>query len=62
MRDLLFLELINFVDKIILEKSRIIIEAAKNTPKALKIRGKFPEILWNMRNPNKVFGVHDKII
>jgi len=39
-----------------------IIEAAKNTPKTLKIRGKFPEILWNMRNPNTVFGAHDKII
>ena len=62
MRDLLFSELINFVDKIILEKSRIIILATKNTPKALKIRGKFPETLWNMRNPNKVFRAYDKII
>jgi hypothetical protein len=33
----------------------------KNTPKALKIQKKFPETLWNMRNPNKVFGAHDKI-
>jgi hypothetical protein len=33
----------------------------KNTPKAPKIRGNFSEKLWNMRNPNKVFGAHDKI-
>jgi hypothetical protein len=50
------------MDKIILEKSRIIIKAVKNTPKALKIWENFPETLWNMRNPNKVFGAHDKII
>jgi len=49
------------MDKIIPEKSRIIIQASKNTPKALKIREKFPETLWNMRNPNKVFGAHEKI-
>jgi hypothetical protein len=45
MRDLLFSELIIFMDKIIPKKSR-----------------NFPETLWNMRNPNKVFGAHDKII
>ena len=50
------------MDKIIPEKSRIIIYAAKNTRKAPKIRGKFPETLWNMRKPNKIFGAHDKII
>jgi hypothetical protein len=33
----------------------------KNTPKAPKIQRKFPETLWNMRNPNKVFGAHEKI-
>jgi hypothetical protein len=33
----------------------------KNTPKALKIQGKFSETLWNMWNPNKVFGAHEKI-
>jgi hypothetical protein len=33
----------------------------KNTPKALKIGGKFSGTLRNMRNPNKVFENHDKI-
>jgi hypothetical protein len=33
----------------------------KNTLKASKIWKKFPETLWNMRNPDKVFGAHDKI-
>jgi hypothetical protein len=33
----------------------------KNTPKTLKIGGKFSEILWNMRNPDKVFGTREKI-
>jgi len=62
MKNLLFSKLIIFIDKIILEKSRITIYAAKNTPKALKIRRKFSEILRNMRKPNKVFTYHDKII
>jgi len=62
MKKLLFLELIIFVDKIILEKSRITIYACENTLKALKIQRKFSEALWNMKNPNKVFGAHDKII
>jgi hypothetical protein len=34
----------------------------KNTPKAPKIQEKFLETLWNMKNPNKVFGAHYKII
>jgi hypothetical protein len=34
----------------------------KNTLKAPKNLGKFSKTLWNMRNPNKVFGAHDKII
>jgi hypothetical protein len=33
----------------------------KNTPKALKIQEKFSETVWNMRNPDKVFGTHEKI-
>jgi hypothetical protein len=33
----------------------------KNPLKALKIQGKFSETLWNIRNPNKVFGAHEKI-
>ena len=62
MRDLLFLKLINFIDKIILEKSKIDIEATKNTPRPPKIWGKFRETLWNMMNPNKVFGAPKKIV
>jgi hypothetical protein len=34
----------------------------KNTPKAPKIKKNFSKILWNMKNPNKVFGAHYKII
>ena len=34
----------------------------KNTPKPLKIWEKFLKTLWNMMNPNKVFGAHEKII
>jgi hypothetical protein len=33
----------------------------KNTLKALKIRRNFLGTLGNMRNPNKVFGAHEKI-
>ena len=57
----LFSELINFTNKIVLEKSRIDIEATKNTLKPPKIWGRFLETLWNMMNPNKVFGAHEKI-
>jgi len=34
----------------------------KNTPNTPEIQGKISETLWNMRNSNKVFGAHDKII
>jgi hypothetical protein len=34
----------------------------KNTLKAPKIWENFSKTLWNMRNPNKVFEAHDKII
>ena len=34
----------------------------KNTPRPLKIWGKFSETLWNMMNSNKVFGAHEKIV
>ena len=50
------------MDKIILEKSRIIIYATKNTPRPPKIWGKFLETLWNMMNPNKVFGAQKNIV
>jgi hypothetical protein len=33
-------------------------KATKNILKIPKILGKFPEIDWNMNNPNKMFGVH----
>jgi hypothetical protein len=32
----------------------------KNTPIITKIPGKFPETHWDMNNPNKEFGVHEK--
>jgi hypothetical protein len=32
----------------------------KNTQKIPKILGKFPEIDWDMSNPNKVFVDHGK--
>jgi hypothetical protein len=32
----------------------------KNTPKITTIPGKIPETHWDMNNPNKVFGVHEK--
>jgi hypothetical protein len=32
----------------------------KNTQKIPRILGKFPKTDWNMNNPNKVFGTHDK--
>ena len=34
----------------------------KNTSRPQKIWGKFLEPLWNMMNPNKVFGAHKNII
>ena len=34
----------------------------KNTLRPLKIGGKFRETLWNMMNPNKVFGAHKNIV
>jgi hypothetical protein len=35
-------------------------KGTKNTPKITKISGKFPELDWDMNNPNKVFGDHGK--
>jgi hypothetical protein len=35
-------------------------KGTKNTPKITKIPRKFPETLWDMNNPNKVFGAHEK--
>jgi hypothetical protein len=35
-------------------------KGAKNTPKITKIPGKFLEIDYDMNNPNKAFGAHEK--
>jgi hypothetical protein len=35
-------------------------KGTKNTRKITKIPGKFPEAHWDMNNPNKVFGGHEK--
>jgi hypothetical protein len=35
-------------------------KGTKNTRNFPKISGKFPEIDWDMNNPNKVFGAHEK--
>jgi hypothetical protein len=35
-------------------------KGTKNTLKITKILGKFLEIDWDMNNPHKVFGVHEK--
>jgi hypothetical protein len=36
------------------------LQGIKNTQKILKIPEKFPEIDWDMNNPNKAFGAHEK--
>jgi hypothetical protein len=41
-------------------KSRNCFKGMKNTQKIPKNLGKFPEIHWDMNNPNKVFGAHEK--
>jgi hypothetical protein len=35
-------------------------KGTKNTPKITKIPEKFLEIDWDMNNPNKLFGAHEK--
>jgi hypothetical protein len=35
-------------------------KGTKNTPKITKIPGKFLEVDYDMNNPNKVFGDHEK--
>jgi hypothetical protein len=35
-------------------------KGTKNTPKIIKIPGKFPELDWGTNNPNKVFGAQEK--
>jgi hypothetical protein len=33
---------------------------ARKYSKITKIPGKFPQTLWDMNNPNKVFGAYEK--
>jgi hypothetical protein len=40
--------------------SRNYFKGTKNTQKITKTPGKFPEAHWDMNNPNKIFGVHEK--
>jgi hypothetical protein len=35
-------------------------KGTKNTLKITKIPGQFSEAHWDMNNPNKVFGAHEK--
>jgi hypothetical protein len=35
-------------------------KGTKNTQKIPKLPVKFPEMDWNMNNPNKIFGAHEK--
>jgi hypothetical protein len=41
-------------------KTQKMFKGTKNTQKTPKNPGKFPEIDWDMNNPNKVFGAHEK--
>jgi hypothetical protein len=41
-------------------KSRNCFTDTKNTRKITKIPAKFLEIDWDMNDPNKVFGAHEK--
>jgi hypothetical protein len=36
------------------------LQGTKNTQKILKSPGNFLGTLWDMNNPNKVFGAHEK--
>jgi hypothetical protein len=51
-----------FNAKTIPEVSRNCFKGTKNTQKITKNPGKFPEAHWDMNNPNKVFGAHEKIL
>lgn len=58
---LLFLILgINFELKTIPENSEMAIISRKILRKALKNSGKFLEMVWNTRNPNKILGAREK--
>jgi hypothetical protein len=49
-----------FCERNNLEIARQFIKATKNILKIPKLLGKFPEIDWNINNPNKVSGAHEK--
>jgi hypothetical protein len=49
-----------FNAKTILENLKVVLKGTKNTQKIAKNSGKFPEAHWDMNNPNKVFGAHEK--
>jgi hypothetical protein len=55
----LFFDII-FNTKTISEKPGNCLKARKNTPKIMKLPGKFLEIDWDMCYPSKVFGAHEK--
>jgi hypothetical protein len=57
--DLFFFETI-FQRKNKFGNSRKCLQCTKNTPKITKIPEKFLETHWDMNNPNKVFGDHEK--
>jgi hypothetical protein len=48
------------VQKQVPENPEYVFETRKMLRNFLKIPGKFPEIDWDMNNPNKVFGAHEK--
>jgi hypothetical protein len=51
---------INFGLKIILGNHEIIVKSQKNSPKAQKNSRKSLEKIWDVRNPNKIFGDQEK--
>jgi hypothetical protein len=59
-RFIFFISEFIFNAKTIPEKSRNCFRGTKITQKIPEIPGKFPETHWDMNNPNKVFGAHEK--
>jgi hypothetical protein len=51
---------INFTLKTISGNPEIVIKPQTNTPKAQKNSGKLLEMIWDVRNPNKIFGDQEK--
>jgi hypothetical protein len=42
------------------ENLEIVLKARKILEKSQNFQEKFPETYWDMNNPNKVFGAHEK--